>query len=70
MNIKSILVCINQLGHKQLAHACIDAEKITKDAKRTRQERHEACIRHLLILNAANERQWQEKHSNLQTTKD
>lgn len=62
MNIKAILICINRLSDKQLAHAAIDTAAGAKDAKRTRNEQHDAHIRHLLILNAANERQWQQAH--------
>ena len=62
MNLKAIIISIERLSDAQLASAATDAQSRMKDAKLSRAERHEAYIRHLLLFNAANERQWQQTH--------
>ena len=70
MNIKAMLICIGRLSDGQLTAIAAEEQTKCNNARLSKQERKEAYIRHLLILNAASERQWQERHSRLQTTKD
>jgi len=70
MNLKAMLICINRLSDAQLAVEAAEAQTRFKQSKLPKDERRYWYIRHLLILNAANERQWQQTHRHLQSAKD
>lgn len=70
MNLKAMLICINRLSDAQLASAAEESMANFKNNRLSVYDRKQAKVRHLLILNAANERQWQHTHRHLQSAKD